>query len=219
MATYYSPRIVTNGLIFYADGLNRKCYSGSGTAALDLSGNGYTSALTNGATIPTDGTITLDGVDDYVNVSSGASILPTAAYTKMAFVNTTNLSTANNIISGAASGQHAFWLGATSNFLAGHNGVWNTVVSTTTVVANRWYFGAVSFSSSTGWKLYVNGVREASSASTTTFSGGTGIIYVGAYDAANTFTGKIACPLVYNRELSDEEVLQNFNAIRGRFNI
>lgn len=219
MATYYSPRIVTDGLLFYVDGLNRKSYSGSGTAVLDLSGNGYTGALTNGTTITTDGSISLDGSDDYVNVSAGASILPTASYTKMAFINASSFATSNNIISGGNTGQHAFWLAGGTNFQAGHNGFWNVVVSTTSLVTGRWYFGAVSFSSTNGWKLYVNGVREATSASTTTFSGGTGNVYVGAYDAGNTFTGRISCPLVYSRELTADEVLQNFNAIRGRFNI
>ena len=40
MSFHHSPRIVTNGLVFYLDAANPKSYSGTGTDWFDLSGNG-----------------------------------------------------------------------------------------------------------------------------------------------------------------------------------
>lgn len=187
----------------------------------DLSGNTNNGALTNGVSLSTSngGCMSFDGSNDCVVINSNASILPTSAYTKTAWFYPTSFVTANNIISGGNSGQHAFWLASGNKLNAGHNGSWSTVVSSTTLSLNTWYYGAVTFNTSTGWVLYLNGVSESTSASTTTFTGN-GEILIGAFSTGNNvFTGRIACVGVYNRVLSASEILQNFNATRGRFGI
>ncbi|MAO22815.1 MAG: hypothetical protein CMJ25_18860, partial [Phycisphaerae bacterium] len=69
------------------------------------------------------------------------------------------------------------------------------------------------------WKLYLNGELVDTSNSTTTFTGGT-TVRISAYNnASNTFNGKIASVNIYNRVLSDDEVLQNYNAIKNRFGL
>jgi hypothetical protein len=40
MAFNYSPKIVTNGLVFYVDAANTRSYPGSGTVWTDLSRGG-----------------------------------------------------------------------------------------------------------------------------------------------------------------------------------
>lgn len=220
----YGPKIVTSGLVLCLDAANKNSYPGSGTTWYDISGNNYVGALTNfGAqTIFNNsnlGNIVFDGSNDCVLVNSNASILSTTAYTKIAWFYTTSFATNNNIISGGNSGQHAFWLQASNKLYAGHNGGWSTVASTTTLSLNTWYCGAVTFNTTSGWVLYLNGLQENTSISTTTFIGN-GEILVGAYSTgANCFTGRIASVLVYNRVLSASEVLQNFNANRNRFGI
>ena len=47
MAFHYSPKIVTDGLIFALDAANHKSYPGSGTVWTDLSGNSTHGTLTN----------------------------------------------------------------------------------------------------------------------------------------------------------------------------
>ena len=47
---YFSPRIVTSGLIFVVDAADKNSYPGTGTTWKDLSGNNYTGTLTNGPT-------------------------------------------------------------------------------------------------------------------------------------------------------------------------
>ena len=84
-------------------------------------------------------------------------------------------------------------------------------------MTGQWWYGVVSFNTTTGWKLYLNGELVDTSTNTTTFTGGTAV-RISAYGAAsNTFNGKISSVNIYNRVLTDAEVLQNFNAQKSRF--
>jgi hypothetical protein len=220
MATQYANgKIVTDGLVLCLNAADTNSYPGSGTTWYDVSGNNNHGTLTNGPTFNSSngGSFTFDAINDYVDVKSFANILSSTSYTKIAwfYINAYYY----NIISGGDSGAHAFWLAGTNKLNAGHNGSWSTVVSTTSLALNTWYCGAVTFDTTNGWKLYVNGNQEATSASTTTFTG-TGGIYIGSYNAAsNLFNGRIATALVYNKVLSAAEILQNYNAQKSRFNL
>jgi hypothetical protein len=171
--------------------------------------------LTN-AGYNTSSEISFNGSSNYIINST--NLLPTSAYTKVAWFNTNNTSATNNIVSGGSSAAHAFWLGGGTKLYAGHNGNWYTVTSTTTISANTWYFGAVSFDTTNGWKLYVNGNLEATNSGTTTFTGANpGDIQMGSYGGANYFSGKIAMASVYNRVLSSDEILKLYNNTKARY--
>jgi hypothetical protein len=43
----HGPEVVTSGLVFYFDAANPKSYSGSGSTAYDISGNGAVGTLSN----------------------------------------------------------------------------------------------------------------------------------------------------------------------------
>ena len=212
------PIETTDGLVLHLDAGNTRSYPGSGNTVYDLSGFGNTSALTNGPTYNSSnlGAFVLDGSNDYILVNSQANILSKTAYTKIAYIYISNFSTANNIISGGFSGQHAFWMLSTDKLHAGHNGAWNTVVGATSLSLNTWYFAAVTYSDSTGWKLYLNGREDGTSATTTTFTGNQEIV-IGAYSSGNNFTGRISNIQVYNRALTATEIFQNYHATKGRY--
>ena len=224
MGIAYNSRIVTDGLVLALDAANAKSYDAgiSTTTWTDLSGNNNTGTLTNGPTYSSanNGSIVFDGTNDYVVVNNNASILSSTAYTKIAWFYPTSFATGNNIISGTSgNSQHAFWLAATNRLYSGHNGSWYTVLSTTTLSLNTWYCGAVTFNTTSGWNLYLNGALENTNASTTTFSGD-GRIQIGAFDpGSNVFTGRISQASIYNRALTASEIQQNFNALRGRYGI
>ena len=110
-------------------------------------------------------------------------------------------------------------MSASNTLRAGHGNVsFSTVVTTTTIALNTWYCGAVTFNTTTGWRLYLNGSLENTNASTTSFIGN-GDILLGSYGGGNLLTGRISNASVYNRVLTDAEIRQNFNALRGRFGI
>ena len=64
--------IVTDGLVLCLDAANPKSYPGSGTTWTDLSGNGNNGTLVNGVGYNSDngGSLSFDGVNDYVSKSS-----------------------------------------------------------------------------------------------------------------------------------------------------
>lgn len=220
MALEHHPRIVTSDLVLYLDAANYRSYVGSGTTWNDLSLSKNTSSLVNGPTYSSanNGYISFDGTNDYISVNSNANILSYSEYTKIAWFYVTTFSTANNIISGGVSGQHAFWLYVSNRLYAGHNGNWSTVTGNTTLSLNTWYFGATTYNNTTGWKLYLNGVEDGSSINSTTFTGNQEIL-IGAYGAGNYYSGRIGLVQVYNRTLTAAEILQNYNATKKRYGL
>lgn len=214
-----TKRIVTNGLTLYLDAANTKSYSGAGTSWNDLSQYVNNGTLINGPTYvnTNKGIITFDGTNDYVTTTAALSY---TSYTKSVWFYTANLSSGNNLISGGDSNpnaQHFFWLGGGNKLTAGHNTSYYLIQSVTTLNINTWYYAVVTFSSTTGWVMYLNGIQENTNASTTTFTGGTNIL-LGSYNNAGTLLfGGISTASIYNRVLSPDEVLQNYNVTKWRF--
>jgi hypothetical protein len=215
MSVQSGPNLIESGLVLCLDATNRKSYPGSGTTWANLSSNTNSLTLVNSPTFSANGVFSFNGSNQYATTSN--NVLNSTAYTKCAWFQTSNLSASNNIISGN-SGQHAFWLAGGNKLNSGHNNLWSTVVSNTVLATNQWYFGAVTFNTTTGWALYLNGLLEVTSASTTAFTG-TGDVLVAAYGNSNVFQGQINGVFIYNRVLTAQEIQQNFNALRGRFGI
>lgn len=68
-------------------------------------------------------------------------------------------------------------------------------------------------------KIYVNGVEVASDTSSGTLATNSGMT-IGEYNGgAYRYNGSIAVVKVYNKALTAAEVIQNFNALRGRFGV
>ena len=213
------PDMVQDGLVLSLNANDRLSYISDSTTWNDVSGQGNNGTLTNGPTFNSanGGSIVFDYSNDYVKINSFADILSKTTYTKTAWFYMNSYK--YNIVSGGNTALHAFWMAGTNKLSAGHNNSWQIVTSSTSLLLNTWYFGAVTFNTTTGWCLYVNGNLESTSSSTTTFTG-TGGILIGAFnDAQNLWDGRIANVTVYNRVLSLQEIKQNYNATKSRFNL
>lgn len=192
--------IPTNGLILQLDA---SIYSGTSTWP-DLSPAGNNSTLMGTATHYDA------GQQSYFSFNSNAaaevgSILPNTAYTKIGIFRI--FGNYVNLISGNATDQHAFWGAATPYLQSGHNGVWSTIVSPVVTPTNQWVFGAVSFNTTTGWRLYLNNETVVTNADTTPFTANPGYVEIGGFDGlGNTLVGDVAVVMIYNRAISDEEV-------------
>lgn len=75
MSTSYSPKIVTDGLIMYLDAANAKSFSGSGSTWFDLSGNNYD------ATIRQEGGTPVDGSTYWIDTYKGIFDFPQTNFT------------------------------------------------------------------------------------------------------------------------------------------
>jgi hypothetical protein len=218
MAFNYSPKIVTDGLVFYLDAANTKSYVSGSTTWTNISQISNNGTLTNGPTFNTGsgGSIVFDGVDDSVVSANTINITGSADRTiNIWFRSTGTISTRQALAyfgSEAASGrsyieiessQFKFNTGAVS--LGG------------AVVANVWYNGAVTFGGSI-LTVYINGIQV--NTSTPTVNTGLGSLILGRF-VTNVFplTGNIAQYSLYNRTLSASEILRNYNATKTRFGL
>ena len=207
--------LVTSGLILNLDAGNTSSYPGSGTTWTDISGVGNNFSFSSGS--PTFTSASNQSYFTFGNIATGGSILPTAAYTKIAIFKVAG--NYQNIISGGITGtDHAFWGAGTQVLQSGHGGAWSTVQAAVTTPLNRWVFGAVSFSTSTGWRLYLGTNSPVTNASTSGFSPTPAGVEIGGYAGnGNNMSGDLGVALIYNRVLTDTEIYQNRTYYAARF--
>ena len=84
------------------------------------------------------------------------------------------------------------------------------------VADNIWHNVVFTFNGTTG-SIYIDGVVR--NTNTGSFTSSSLNNYIGRRNLAAYFNGSIGKVSAYNRSLAAAEVLQNFNAIRGRYGI
>ena len=107
------------------------------------------------------------------------------------------------------------------NVLAG--GTWLFQQGTTVLSNNTWYYLSMVYDyAASTWSGYINGKAEFSVAKSGTLSVTSFYGYIGYTPEVGeqaAFNGKISAIQIYNRALSATEVLQNFNALKGRYGL
>jgi len=215
-------QIVTNGLVAWLDAGLSASYSGSGSTWIDLSGGDNNATLVSSPTYSTNnnGYFTFDGSSQYATLAG--SPLNANDYTKSVWFYL-NATFENNLISyDVTTTGHYMFFGATSTLYCGHStwpGFPNTFGSVTSFSNFTWYNATLTFNTTDGMTLYVNGVYDSAYTATKTAPALTGI-NIGAFGAGgNLLNGRVAQALIYNRSLTAAEIRQNFAATRGRFRI
>jgi hypothetical protein len=226
----YNTYVPVENSILYLDAANTRSYPGSGTTWTDLSGTGNNSTLTNGPTFSTSnrGTILLDGTNDYVALPY--LFFSHDAGTPFSISIWFKTATSGILLGQTGSGYvPAIYTDTngkirTSCFWGGSTG--NQSVSTATVTDNIWHNITVTFAS-TSHKSYLDGILFATLGKNQTSYGNNYSYYIGygswaswTNAGANAyFTGSVGSFNFWTRELSSTEVLQNFNAHRGRYGV
>lgn len=221
--------IVTNGLVLYLDAANRESYSSGSTTWRDLSGNNNNGTLINGVGFSNDnaGSMVFDGSNDYVNFF--APNLGT----------TTTVEMWCNIGAGYTGKMFFGWLRYDVWCGSGHLG-YNTGgsdvygISSTTVsnlgLVNNWkhyIFEMRSDVSYTNNKIYINTSLQSLSqqlnsqnSGNRNFNSGEGRIAIWRNDLNNYFMPmNCAAFKVYNRALTAQEILQNYNSTKARYGL
>jgi hypothetical protein len=238
MATLYSPRIVTDGLVLYLDAANYRSYPGSGTTWTDVSGNGNNGTLTNGPIFDTanGGNFSFDGVDDFVDIPrTNIDYTPLDSFTMGVWAKVDGVSgdftfARNTTVFGRGDTANSFGIGMerdTSNVFrwrVGSRAV-SFIATNINYVVGRLDYITFSYTP-TFQRTYQNGNFIASQDT----SGGTGGSFAAldyaiarnrAVPGGNSawMQGNVYLAHMYNRELTAAEVLQNFNATRSRFGV
>jgi hypothetical protein len=228
MGAYGGPDIITDGLVLALDAASERSYPGTGTAWYDLTKESNNGSLINGPLFSNDnyGVIDFDGVNDWSLIVSSPAFTVDTRTVEIIFRMNGSYSNYSPlaVYANGSSTTNRIWLGVQANKFQMHG--WGTVdpICTTTIDSDEWYVCTFSYNKPTqAMKVYTNGVLESSVTNT---QGGVSASssnnwYLasipGGWQGVTYSDTSIASFKIYDRILSDDEVLQNYNAIKNRF--
>jgi hypothetical protein len=231
----FDNNVVRYGLVLDLDAGNPYSYAGAGTVWYDVSGNSFNATLINSPTYTSDN----GGVLNWASANSQYATVPMSSTLRVANITQeawVYLSgTADQVFIGsqygtASNNSFALWLqNGTFYFGVNTGGTFYTAASSASSTST-WYHLIHTYNGTTQY-LYINGVLV-----TTNNSAASGNI---SYDTSNTLlaigadfngtgynvgpsvytNGKMPVVRIYNIALSAAQVLQNYNATKGRFGL
>ena len=226
MATRYSPRIVTDGLVFAIDAASPRCYDGSGSVTDLVAGAEGTRQGNEGFTTHFGGGWDFDGSDDCINFGNLAvANFGTGDFSAEIVFEHDFLSSWRTLMGKGASGASGWGLttNGTDLLIDIDDGANIHLTVQTIVVGTAYHFIAV-WDRSANAIGYVNG-EQKSVDSISSYSGSVSTpsknLALGTYSAGTSwdFNGRIHLARLYNKALTAAEVTQNFRAVKGRFGL
>jgi hypothetical protein len=232
MGLNHSPRIVTDGLVLCLDVNNIRSYPGSGNTIFDLSKNNYNTTSTT-TTIADD---TVGKVIDYNNSTAITSTFSTAvnheSWSLIYWVRSTGLTTSNyrgiiRLVEPNASHGYFYTIDTretTSSYVLGYQKDFNinswlsyAHMNAASWAEEEWWCLGVSHDN-TVFRHYTNGLIRNVQTQTRDVAG-YGDLTSMIINASGSNTIYLGPVYFYEGILTDEQFLQNFNAVRGRFSI
>ena len=218
-----NENIVRNGLVLNIDASKSNSYPGAGNTIYDLSGSGNTGTFVNGPTFSTSngGSLFFDNVNDYISFGTASSVKPTQL-TLACFFKINAINAPNVIV-----GKQGTGIGAASYALVVQNGKLNFRIESGGIQDASYTFSdtsnynyAVGTYDGSALKLYLNGslVGTATTSVSIVYSDSYPLL-LGYYANAFATNMNVGSLKLYNRPLSATEVMQNFNAMRERYNL
>tara|TARA_R100000951_G_scaffold63358_2_gene53197 strand:- start:608 stop:1327 length:720 start_codon:yes stop_codon:yes gene_type:complete len=238
MALSHSPKIVTDGLVLCLDAGDGKSYSGSGTTWTDRSGNANDLSWSSPAptfttyndvsvisTNPTYTSLRAVRSTTYNGMRTG-----NGPFTVFSFFRPNQTTSSKILISfGPADNNcggksvHPIAIGSNGKFVGGScggNGTWSSSVGATPTTDKFW--NVCTTYDGTTEKVYVNSSLEKSSTSLNSntpvsVNNAISLGWIRDDGASYSMDASIGNVLIYNKALTASEVLQNYNATKGRF--
>ncbi len=243
--SYYSlwnrTGVVSDGLVLNLDASDINSYLTTGTEWYNIAA---TSSIIKGTLVAspvfgTAGILTLNGSTQYISISGLSSALNNVSkFTYETWIRVTNPSSASTQTIFSFGNQQnnnhlydiMFFFVSNQICLQVNNGVDGGPVVTFT--STNWnsisvVYDGTKTGNSNRLKLYINGVLQTLDFGTynvpsTTSNLGFTNSGIGGYSSGgfnNKLTGSIGSSRLYTKSLTDEEVLQNFNATKSRFGL
>jgi hypothetical protein len=241
MSIYGGPDIETDGLVLHLDAANRKSFPGTGSSWKDLSGRGRNFTLVNSPSFSTarKGKFILSGSNDYFSLSESI-VAGKDEFTWQAFVKFHNMQPAK------ASPYYQLYIEESQLWIAQYknavgidlrqsDNTWfdgsggdarGAQIGEDSICRNVWYHFAWTFNrygnggTSGQVKGYLNGelVTTANTNKTGPIKNNGTLPEIGRRGASNqNFDGEISKVSFYDRQLSDKEIKDNYNALKGRY--
>ena len=231
MSVVTGPNIVTNGLVMSFDPDNYRCYPGTGSTWTDVSGRGHGSSLINSPTYVSSASSSYLSFNG--STSRGRFILGDNASdfysSTLSLAGLARLTTANYGDGWLFDLDYVgfrLWGGSNTPFMVrGPSASWETSTSYSFTI-NQWYYVCATMidnASANNVNVYINGVLYSTQSFGLKNIGPQAGIVDGAlsshYGGSTPMPFDVSCIQKYNRVLSADEVMQNFNAVRGRVGI
>ncbi len=224
-----TENIVRNGLVFYVDPANSLSYAGSGSYIYDLSGFNNTGTLSNSPSFSkaNGGSLVFNGTSSYVNFGNKFSYTTESfTFSYWVFVNSFTTNQANQGPIPFYKGnynENGYYsqIGSDGGFAFGTNNGSNQFSSSSLAVIKlkKWHHISIVRNGSSV-RLYCDGVDVTSTAAThQNPSASSQNFYLANYNNFIFANIQISQFLHYNRNLSAQEVLQNYNATKNKYNI
>ena len=225
---FYGGNIVTDGLTFATDAGNLVSYQNGSTSAYSLTGS-IEGTLVNGTGFNNSkgGYWEFDNSNDKITFPNNAVFNHTSELTIESWVKFDGNSADFIFEKGNVNTQYSLFSHGSDivfrTYHAGDGGYDTLSPSKTTagIINGVWHHIVGSWDGSTK-RIYVDGVdigSKSKSGALTTTSQGAAIGAFGGTSSGYYFGGDIAIVRIYNKGLSQDEVLQNFNAQKARFKI
>jgi hypothetical protein len=207
--------IITDGLIVNVDAGFTPSYPRSGATWYDVSGSNN-GTLTNGPTFSGD-SIVFDGVDDFVNLGNNSNTqFPHDSPWTFSFwgkIISQNITFPGFLIKGNASSSGVLVFYFQSNEIIFKSRNINVGIP---ITLNTNFFYCVSNDSSGQTKIYLNGAFIINGPVMTSTDSSNNLLLGRGDQFGNVSMFNF---LKYNRNLTDSEILQNYNAQKGRFGL
>lgn len=240
MGIAYNTAVVTRGLVMYLDASSIKSYASS-TTWTDISGNNVPATLQNSSAATVTGVqgpagylnfaaVDATGTVGYYLINSAAiSSLTTLSIETCVYVDAFYISSGSAQArpvspriteTGSPIGFGIFNGGLTIEINAG--GTWfSSSYSNASITPGKWlHISQVTDDAGKILKTYFNGILVNTLAYTGAPASGGGILLGrGFYGGTLNYAGRIGFVRVYNTALTDQEIQQNFNALRGRYGL
>lgn len=215
--------IISDGLVLYLDAAINRSYAGTGNTAYSISGIGYTGTLTNGPTYKTanGGSFVLDGTNDYIYAPVDTSLFTTQA---------TMIIWIKNDVASPFSGQtgligyfgngggndHYPWTGDSAYFSTFRNNRLGPITLSASIGRTSAHMVTVT-TDATNWKLYQNTTLITTQSALSS-------IYLNNFNIGKSngefyYQGNVYAFMIYNKALSADEILQNYNALKARYGL
>jgi hypothetical protein len=227
MSNFYGANVSTNGLILHVDAANIKSAPSAGTW-YDLAGYGSNLAMTGSPSLTT-----LAGAKCYQFTAGGQCFTgtlnapqPATNLTIEAWVYPQTLTVSGDMstILLMNGGQAAYMsIDKSTNQMANYwyshptTGYWETNGAMT--LNSSWYYIACVWNAAAGMAYqWLNSSKTIASSTVGNAATGSGL-NIGQESSGRQYAGGISVVRAYNRALTDNEILGNFNAQRKRFGV
>jgi hypothetical protein len=216
----FANTIVQQGLMLHLDADNPSSYAGAGTVWYDVSGNAYNAGMNN---ITPSNWVTYNGVKAFEtndtnnqNFTVGSFPFPQSGRTYEIWINSKSFSIGWQSWFDDGGGERVLF-GTSTNTIH----VYPSVEVSANLVVGQWYqlLYTMVGGNGTAVVVYKDGQAIGSGTYGYAINSGTGILLILGDTGSEITSCYCSTVRVYNRVLSAAEVLQNYNATKGRFGL